>query len=432
MRGWWLIAALAGCGDLELPCGAGTKEVDGLCVPDDDAGADSDAIDTDAGDTDAGDTDAGDTDAEDTDAEDTDEPPATIDHRVVGYFAEWGVYDRDYQVADIPAQHLTHVNYAFADLAADGTCQVFDSWAALDMPGATYAALHDLRVAHPHLKVLVSVGGWTLSGNFSANAATAAGRTGIVDSCVDFMLLHGFDGIDLDWEYPVSGGLQAGTPADRANFTALLAAFRDRLTLEGPEYELTIAAPAGPSAIANFEIDLIHEHLDAILLMSYDFHGSWEATTGHNAPVTAADGLSVDAAVQTWLTGGVPPEKLIVGLPLFGRGWSGVGPANDGLGQAGSGVPSGTWEAGMFDYSDLLANYVGQGDWQRHWDPTARVPWLYSPGQQVFISYDDEQSFAEKLAYVTDEGLGGAMVWELSADAPGHPRMAQIAAALLP
>lgn len=349
--------------------------------------------------------------------------------KLVGYFIEWGVYDRKYSVKDIPADKLTHLNYAFAKIV-DGECAVFDSFAALEKDGGNFNQLLQLKKKHPHLKTLISVGGWTLSGPFSDVALTAASRTKFAKSCVAFIKKYGFDGVDVDWEYPVGGGLHGNKnrPEDKANYTLLLAELRKQLDAaaqaDKKHYLLTIAAPAGPRTLENLELEKIHPHLDWLNLMAYDFHGSWDATTHFNAPLypikddPATDALSrklnVDAAVKTYLAAGVPSEKLVLGVPFFGRGWSGVKNPNNGLFQAKTGIPKGTWEEGVFDYEDLAAKYIGK--FKRHWNDDAKVPWLYDDKTGVMISYDDPESLKLKAAYARDKKLGGVMIWELSAD----------------
>jgi chitinase len=359
------------------------------------------------------------------------------DRRVVAYFTEWGVYGRKYNVADIPATKVTHINYAFARVTEQGTCEPHDPYAAVekaypgdkpDGPGlrGNFNQLQLLKKKHPHLKALISVGGWTLSGPFSTVAADAQLRTKFAKSCAAFVKKYDFDGVDIDWEYPVSGGASTTKtqPADKQNFTLLLAALRKELDAAGKadkrHYLLTIAAPAGPSVYANLELDKIAEHLDWINLMAYDFHGGWEQTTGHNAPLFAsakdpAKQLNVDAAVQAYLRAKVPPEKLNVGVPLYGRGWAGAAKDGDGLFQkAAKELPKGTWENGVYDYKDLAANYVGK--LKRHWDDDAKVPWLYDAEKGIFITYDDAESLKHKAAYVKKHNLGGVMCWELSGD----------------
>ena len=372
----------------------------------------------------------------DPEAPNTDEDLVPLgEKKIVAYFVEWGVYERDYHVADIPAEKLTHINYAFANISDNGECALYDSYAATDKhyagdswdAGAMRGSFHQLNLlkqSHPHLKTLISVGGWTLSSKFPQVASTAQGRERFAQSCVEFMQTYGFDGIDIDWEYPVSGGLTDGTPADRENFTLLLQTIREALEAEGEGYLLTIAAPAGPSIYANIELDLIHPYLDFINVMAYDFHGGWESQTGHNAPMhpaqddpfAQAQTYNIHAAIQAYLDAGIPSEKVVMGLPFYGRGWQGVGSAGSGRFQSATGAAvNGTWEAGVFDYKDLKNNFLGQG-YTRYWDEAAQVPWLYNPDTEIWISYDDAESIEIKSDYIVSQNLGGAMYWELSSD----------------
>jgi chitinase len=271
----------------------------------------------------------------------------------------------------------------------------------------------------------MSIGGWTLSDRFPTVAATAESRRTFVASCVALMAAEGFDGIDLDWEYPVSGGLSPGTPEDRANYPLLLGEFRSQLDAAGGG-RLSIAAPAGSGIIANMDVPGIIPHLDWLNLMTYDFHGGWEAATHFNSPLHAgadfpageSDPNTVEAAVATYLELGVPPHKLVVGLPLYGRAWAAVPATNNGLFQSGS-EASGTWEAGVLDYWDIETNYLTRADCDRHWHEAARVPWLFC-SDGLFITYDDPESWGHKLRFIEARGLGGAMTWELSADNAAH------------
>jgi chitinase len=367
-------------------------------------------------------------------------PLSAAEPKIVGYFIEWGVYDRNYHVKDIPSDKLTHINYAFAKIV-NGECALFDSHAAIDKayegdkqePGAlrgNFNQLIQLKKKHPHLKTLISVGGWTLSGPFSDVALTEESRAKFARSCVVFIRKYSFDGVDIDWEYPVSGGLQSNKTRkeDKANYTLLLAELRKQLDESGrtdkKHYLLTIAAPAGPRIIGNLEIDKIHKHLDWFNVMAYDFHGAWDVTTHFNAPLFAikddaakdetSKKLNVDAAIQSYHAAGVPAEKIVLGVPFYGVGWGGVAKENNGLFQAKKSIPEGTWEHGKFDYRDLAKNYVGK--FKRHWHDEARAPWLYDEKSGVMISYDDPESLKLKAQYARDKKLGGIMFWELSAD----------------
>lgn len=356
--------------------------------------------------------------------------------RVVAYFVAWGVYGRNYHVSDIPADKITHINYAFANIS-NGECVLGDPYADIDKyyPGDSWDAgalrgnfnqLNKLKAEHPHLKTLISVGGWTWSKYFSDVALTETSRKKFVTSCIDFMSRYGFDGIDIDWEYPGGGGLAGNIsrPEDKQNYTLLMREFRRGLDAleaqDGGDYLLSIAAPAGYDKAAYLEIAELAATLDWINIMTYDFHGSWDPATNHqsalfNPAANPADGrYTTDSATQLYLNAGTPPDKLVIGLPFYGRGWGCVGSADNGLYQPSGCALQGTWEPGNFDYKDLAANYIGAG-WTRHWDSAAMVPWLYKP-DGGFITYEDNESIGHKTDYVLTNALGGVMFWELSGD----------------
>lgn len=353
--------------------------------------------------------------------------------KIVGYFTSWSVYGRDFHVSDIPAGMLTHVNYGFANISEDGTCMLGDPYADVEKfyPGDSWDAgslrgnfhqLQLLKERNPHLRTLISVGGWTWSSRFPGVVGTRESRERFAASCVEFVCKYGFDGVDIDWEYP-SGDTQ------KKDFTLLIGELKRQLDArgqaDGRNYLLTIAAPAGRSLYGNIELDVIDEYIDWINIMTYDFHGGWDSMTNFNSPLYADSGdpspwwsreeLNVDATVRGYLASGVPAMKLVVGVPFYGRGWEGVPDINHGLFQQAGGVPQGTWEPGVFDYKDLKANYLGKG-YTRYWSDDAGVPWLFSPEAGVMITYDDPQSIRAKADYIRDNRVGGAMIWELSCD----------------
>jgi chitinase len=365
-----------------------------------------------------------------------DAPP----YRVVGYFSSWGIYDRNFLVTDIAADKLTHINYAFFLIAKDGTCMLGDEEAdtQFSYPGDTddealrgnFKQLNLLKESHPGLQTLMSIGGWSGSALFSDVALTDESRQKFVASCVAMMTQYGFNGIDIDWEYPTGGGDDgnAARPEDKQNFTLLLAEFRKQLEAQGSadkqHYLLTIAAPAGVEQYQHIELDKIVTSLDWINVMTYDFSGDWSEKTGFNAPLFA-DPKSPDLAsnnddtiIQGYLAAGIPADKLVLGVPFYGRGWAGVDKTNDGLYQAYASIPDGTTEAGSFEYFDLAENYVGK--FQRFWNDVAQVPWLYDAKTGTMISYDDPESMALKANYVKDQKLGGVMIWELASEDRSH------------
>ncbi len=297
----------------------------------------------------------------------------------------------------------------------------------------SFHRLQILKAENPHVKTFISIGGWTWSTYFSNIALTEDSREIFAASCVDFIQEYEFDGADIDWEYPVSGGLSSNIyrPEDKENFTLLLAELRSQLDQSG-DYLLTIAAPASPVIMENIEIDLIHQYLDWINVMTYDFHGPWgdpqaDPVTHFNTPLYVASDdplvepyhsyFNLSAAIEGYLDEGVPLEKLNPGLAFYGRGYSGVPNVNNGLYQTYWGPANvGTWENGVFDYWDLNWNYINTNGYTSYWNDETKTPWVYNPNTQTMISYDDPQSIEEKGNYINSMDLGGAMFWEFSAD----------------
>ncbi|WLD91689.1 glycosyl hydrolase family 18 protein [Alkalihalobacillus sp. AL-G] len=351
------------------------------------------------------------------------------DYKRIGYYAGWATYS-GYQVSDIDASKLTHVNYAFANISEDGRLTVGDPWADIEKPfpgdseaeafKGNFNQLNKLKDQHPHLKTLISVGGWTWSDHFSDVALTEKSRTIFAESVLQFILKYDFDGVDLDWEYPVNGG-EAGNinrPEDKQNFTLLLKKIRETLDAQsakdGKKYLLTIAAGPSNSHSGNLELNSLKQYVDYIQLMTYDIHGEWDTITGMNAPLhkDPESGfyveLSVQDAVETYIANGVPADKLVMGLPFYGRVLKQVNNVNNGLYQSFEGGGS------SISYAEIEANYVNKNGFTRYWEADSKVPWLFNGS--TFISYDDVESIGYKTSYIKSIGLGGAMVWELSQD----------------
>jgi chitinase len=323
--------------------------------------------------------------------------------RVVAYVTGWQT------PPDIPAAKLTHINFAFARIDTQGK-------AVLPHPGVpdNLQYLRSLKAKNPQLKILLSVGGWEAEG-FSDAAASAASRETFARSVVALLREHSLDGVDLDWEYP--GQSVAGIksrPEDKQNFTALLKEMRAQL---GDRYLLTIAS-ADREYFQFTEMDRLHVYLDWINVMSYDFFNSLTPTTGHHAGLygsafAAPDDRNADASVKQHLAAGIPPEKLVLGVAFYGRGFAGVTSLHDGVNQ-----PYERFEA-AHPYSELVAKFIDRNGFVREWDAKAQAPFLWNAQTRAFITYDDPLSIAIKAEYVRKHGLGGVMFWELSQDSGG-------------
>jgi chitinase len=364
--------------------------------------------------------------------------PEAAPPRIVGYLASWGVRSKGTKIADLPGNELTHIIYAFARVTEDsrlalgdpcldiGQCDSTAAPPAKD--GGNFAELRRLKDRYPRLKLLVAAGGWSGSGRFSDVALTPESRQKFAQSAVDVIIRRSpglFDGIDIDWEYPVRGGLATNVtrPDDRQNCTLLLQALRHELDAQGKrdgrQYLLTIATIAGPGVFTQLELGPVAATVDWFNVMTYDFH-SGSKIAHFNAPLYTATGdptpgYTVDSTMRRYIAGGVSPSKLVVGVPFYGRVYGGIGAANDGLFQPVTGPVPNEWKTGT-DYKAIVRRDPASLGFRRVMHPEARVPFLYNATTGTWITYDDAESVAEKAAYVRAHGLGGVMAWEIGGD----------------
>ncbi|WP_131740853.1 glycosyl hydrolase family 18 protein [Actinomadura roseirufa] len=361
-------------------------------------------------------------------------------NKVVGYFAEWGVYGRNYHVKNIDtsgsAAKLTHINYAFGNVQG-GRCTIGDSYADYDKAyGAgdsvdgvadnweqplrgSFNQLRKLKKKYPNLKILWSFGGWTWSGGFGQ---AAANPTAFADSCYnlvkDSRWADVFDGIDIDWEYPNACGLSCDTSGPDA-LKKLLAALRAKFgatNLTGNLVTAAITADAskgGKMDVADYAGGA--QYVDWYNPMTYDYFGAWDpkGPTAPHSPLTSYpgiphEGFNTTETIAKLKAKGVPANKLLLGIGFYGRGWTGVTQTEPG-GTA-TGAAGGTYEAGIEDYKVIKTKCPAT----KTFAGTA-----YGKCGSDWWSYDTPGTIGGKMSYAKNEGLGGAFFWELSGDTTG-------------
>lgn len=314
------------------------------------------------------------------------------DKVVVGYYPS---YRHDsYPPRAIKFEHITHLAHSFIWPAASGS-------GAMDVPaGFVFPEL--IEAAHDAgVKVIVALGGAGNNAGFGPASSDPDTRAVLVQNIVEFVIDNVYDGVDLDWE----------------GFTN--AAYRDALSaliedldaaLEAADPDLTLSMPLGATNWHGaYDMERVADHLDWIGIMTYDMHGGWTHHAGHLAPLYPAPGdedhFSMDQSIDYWLARGVPESKLLPGIPFYGRQWEGASALHDPTVGA---VTALTYAS--------IEPLVGSEGWERHWDEVALVPYLINEDAELFLTYEDEESVAEKIEYVRERDLPGVIVWEISQD----------------
>lgn len=308
--------------------------------------------------------------------------------KVAGYYFQ----TQGLTVSNILFDNLTHINHAFIWPQKDG------------------ALLNDQAILYPELvtevhkagkKILISIGGWGLSDGFASVAADTVSRSRFVNNVVEFVTRNGYDGIDLDWEYP--SNLSEGK-----YLTKLVQELRTALNQINSAYLITMAVPTGDYSGKYFDYSKLSVNVDWFNLMAYDFHGSWLKHSGHNAPLYSSvfdsDGSANDGVKYLNVTRGIPKQKVMLGVPFYGKEFNSAG-----LYKPDSG------DVTDLSYSEVV-NKITSGQWEYNWDAVSKVPYLLNKEHTKFITYDDTMSIRIKCEYVSANDLAGMMIWALGQD----------------
>ncbi|KAK7924707.1 Chitinase 1 [Apiospora marii] len=356
-------------------------------------------------------------------------PPIFRGYKNAIYFTNWGTSgNSSYQPQELPVSELTHVLYAFADIDVNGTVKSSDAFAdvgkryARDDPHNrtrghnAYGVVKQLylhKKRNRNLKTLLSIGGFDYSPKFIPVAADEARRRVFANSAVKLMADYGFDGIDLDWEYPADA-------EQGQHFVLLLKACREALDRFSFQHRIpyrfliTVASPAGPVNSHKLDLAGMDPYVDVWNLMAYDYTGSWDNTTGHQSNLyrsprhPRATKLSTDDAVRYYEGLGIAPSKILLGVPMYGRSFestAGLGQAYAGVGAEGGGV--------------LLYKTLPRPGARELWDDGAKAAWSYDNATRELVSYDTPRSTLYKARYVRRQRLGGAFFWEARGDRAG-------------
>ncbi|MEU2617600.1 glycoside hydrolase family 18 chitinase [Streptomyces sp. NPDC007157] len=360
-------------------------------------------------------------------------PPTTGSKVKLGYFTEWGIYGRNYNVKNLvtsgSAAKITHINYAFGNVT-NGQCAIGDAYAdyqktftadqsvsgaadTWDQPLAgNFNQLRELKAKYPNIKVLWSFGGWTWSGGF---AQAAANPTAFADSCYNLVedprWADVFDGIDIDWEYPNACGLSCDT-SGAAAYKNLMAALRAKFGSNNLVTAATTADGTSGGKIDAADYAGASQYVDWYNVMSYDFFGAFDADgpTAPHSPLTTYTGIPTPGfttadAIAKFKSKGVPASKLLIGIGFYGRGWTGV--TQDAPGGTATGPAPGTYEQGIEDYKVLKTSCPVTG---------TVAGTAYAHCGSNWWSYDTPSTIAGKMSWAKSQSLGGAFFWDFSGD----------------
>ena len=314
--------------------------------------------------------------------------------RVIGYYPQWiqGSFGPD----EINYSVITHVLHAFAWPDGEGNIITYSDM----LDPEINSTVHEYGAS-----ILLSFGGWGNSDGFPGMVSSTETRQNFINGLLDIFNAYGYDGIDLDWEFP-------STTTETNDFTLLVEELRSAFDASGQDYLITMAVGPSNWTGQHFDYEALTAKIDWYSMMGYDFHGSWSSHAGHNAPLYSSPPGDPDGSVYTGInylvnSRNIPSEKLNLGVPFYGK-------------QFNTGEINGSFSGDVLDirYSDVLS--LIDAGWEYHWDDVAKCPYLQNNDHDVLVTFDDPQSIQEKSQYAIERELGGMMIWALGYDVSGN------------
>ncbi len=380
---------------------------------------------------------------------------AKQDKAIFAYYKQWAIYSPNYHINDVPGAQITHLVYQSANINAKGKVLIGNEYADInhaypgDNPANTgfsgsFGQMLILKTQHPQLKTLISIGGWGRSEHYSSIAADPRLRINFANSVIAFMQKYQFDGIEIDWNYPITSNLvlNSSRDTDPENYTLLLKEIRQRLDSasqrDNKKYLLISTISTAPDYEKTWQVKQVSDVLDYISLSTAYMHGWWETTTNHITPLQLAsqtalaleslkvESNSIAKATSKVLNLGADPNKIVLNIASFATGWVGVPNTNNGLYQQAELVAWGSWDSadsgrtGLYDRGHLTG-FLDNPNYQHLWDDEAHMPWIYNPEKLDghFVSYENSRSLSGKVNFIKENRLAGIGIRQIHNDVKG-------------
>ncbi|CAG7836050.1 unnamed protein product [Allacma fusca] len=359
--------------------------------------------------------------------------------RLIGYYPSWGTAS----FTNVQGKSLTHAVFAFFETFADGSVRLGsadannspDYGSDVDISKKRLANFLRIQETFSHLKTLFAVGGWENSQYFSSIASDPAKRLRFISSTLQIVDQYGFDGVDIDWEHPVTGGATEGIPEDKQNYVQLMKELRQSFdehqskTGRSEKYLISFAGAAGQWTLdPGLDLPNLLKYADFANVMTYDYFGAWAskwgAYTGSPSPLFYGNPkgfsgkVNADWTIKYYTCKSKRPHQINMGVPFYGRYWENVGDPidpSDGMWRLAQSV-GGEFKGGFVPWKEVRESYLSDPGFKQEFHEKAKVPYAFNPTTRVFLGYENPESLSYKVKYAEDYNVGGLMIWAVDQD----------------